>query len=219
MERKFNIEKLDKILLTQKEVDLLFEWRDNHKEFVRDYKPVLLSGRIMVDDYLDMAFVDKFSFVYFDIYYNNKIIHSFALNTKTKKGITTFTQLNMGEKEFEYNSSLVSLHASLMAYMEYYSDKKEYVEVKDVVNNKAVKKRGKKSSKKSKTNIVRIKKKVYKINVTKESIQLDRKRYERKVEKWSVRGHWRTLKSGNKVWIKPYVKGQGKEITPKDYRL
>lgn len=34
--------------------------------------------------------------------------------------------------------------------------------------------------------------------------------YERHIDSWGVRGHWRTYKSGKKVWIKPQVRGNGK---------
>lgn len=41
---------------------------------------------------------------------------------------------------------------------------------------------------------------------------------------WSVSGHWRTLKSGKRIWIAPYYKGKDRdkeasEITPKEYRF
>ena len=37
-------------------------------------------------------------------------------------------------------------------------------------------------------------------------------------EAWQVKGHFRTYKSGKKVWIKPFQKGKGK-IKDKEYRL
>jgi len=37
-------------------------------------------------------------------------------------------------------------------------------------------------------------------------------------ESWNVRGHFRTLKSGKKVFVKPYVKGKGRKIE-KEYIL
>lgn len=42
--------------------------------------------------------------------------------------------------------------------------------------------------------------------------------YHRIIESWNVRGHWREYKNGNKVWIKPYKKGDGKLVN-KDYLL
>ncbi len=37
-------------------------------------------------------------------------------------------------------------------------------------------------------------------------------------EAWQVKGHFRTYKSGKKVWIKPFQKGKGK-IKEKEYKL
>lgn len=37
---------------------------------------------------------------------------------------------------------------------------------------------------------------------------LNSRKYERAASCWGVRGHWRTLKSGKKVWIKSYEKGK-----------
>ena len=40
---------------------------------------------------------------------------------------------------------------------------------------------------------------------------------------WSVAGHWRTLKSGKRVWVKPHLKGKDREngsvFCPKEYRF
>lgn len=41
---------------------------------------------------------------------------------------------------------------------------------------------------------------------------------------WSVSGHWRTYKSGKRIWISPYYKGkdrekQDAEFSPKEYRF
>lgn len=41
---------------------------------------------------------------------------------------------------------------------------------------------------------------------------------QRLTEAWSVRGHYRHYKSGKTVYIKPYMKGNGKTI-PKEYKL
>lgn len=48
---------------------------------------------------------------------------------------------------------------------------------------------------------------------------MDKRRYERHMEKWNVKGHYRTYKSGKKVWIEPQVRGAGKEVTPKEYKM
>lgn len=44
------------------------------------------------------------------------------------------------------------------------------------------------------------------------------KKYNRYIESWGVIGHFRTLRSGKKIWIKPYQKGTGK-TNAKEYKL
>lgn len=46
-----------------------------------------------------------------------------------------------------------------------------------------------------------------------------RKNYNRFTESWGVRGHYRTLKSGKKVFIKAYTKGNKDKYKPKNYEL
>lgn len=48
--------------------------------------------------------------------------------------------------------------------------------------------------------------------------EVDKKPMVRHTESWTVRGHWRTIKTGKEVWIKPHVKGIG-EITTKIYKV
>lgn len=56
---------------------------------------------------------------------------------------------------------------------------------------------------------------VYTLNPTGE---ITRSGYDRHKDSWLVTGHWRHYKSGKKVWINPYVKGEG-ELEQKKYKL
>jgi len=49
-------------------------------------------------------------------------------------------------------------------------------------------------------------------------IDTNKREYQRHTESWRVRGHYRTYKSGKKVWIKPQVRGKGK-TKGKDYTI
>lgn len=209
------IDKLDKILMSKEDLDNLFKWRDNHKEYVRNFKSTLKEGVIKIGDFHEQSFHDMGDHYLYVVYNKGKKIHEVEWDKATKIGRTKFTLLE-GVDEFEYNQDIISLHASLMAYMEYYSDKKEYVEI-ETVQETVVKER--KYKKKYKRTPVKIERKVYKVNINKEATVRDKRRYERVMSKWTVRGHWRHLKTGKKVWVRPHVKGSGKEINPKDYKL
>lgn len=46
-----------------------------------------------------------------------------------------------------------------------------------------------------------------------------KKQIERKTDTWTVRGHYRTLKNGKKIFIKSYIKGKKNCVKPKEYKL
>jgi hypothetical protein len=51
--------------------------------------------------------------------------------------------------------------------------------------------------------------KVCRINTEEMNKEKEKREFQRHVEKWSVRGHYRTLKNGKKIWIEAHEKGQG----------
>lgn len=147
-----SIEKMDRIILSPGDIDNLFLWRDNHKDYVRNFKPVLKEGVIEVGEFHRQVFEDKGHVVVYTVYnhVNNeyKKLYQLAWNKFLK---TAEIQFNNFVKDFdtvEYNRSIISLHASMMAYMEYYGDKKEYVQASRVTMNKPSKNRKKSSAKK-----------------------------------------------------------------------
>ncbi|AKQ08347.1 hypothetical protein PQE66_gp032 [Bacillus phage PBC2] len=211
-----DINKLDRITMSKEEHDELFEWRNKHKDLVRNFNPVLEKGMILVGDFHKQLFVqdgDKVILTVLDPR-NGVPRHVFQWYKSTQIGQTVHSDLDK-DMHFEYNNTVLSTYTSIMAYMEYYGSNKEYVDVQE--RSIEVPKKKKKKSK-GKKSFTRIKRKIYKISVPKEPVSTDRREYERHVEKWTVRGHWRQTKNG-KVWIKPYIKGEGKEVTPKEYKL
>jgi hypothetical protein len=210
-----NISNMDKIIMSSEDVDRLFLWRDNHKDYVRSFKSPITEGCIIFENFHNQVFIEEDGIINYTVYHGEKKVHQLTWNRLTGVGSSTFSMLK-GINEHEYNKSVVSLHASLMAYMEYYSDKKEYVEVSKVSieRKKKLTKKGKKSN-----HITKIRKTIYKIKIDDKSVIRDKARYERHIERWSVRGHWRETKNGNKVWVKPHVRGQGSEIKSKTYKI
>jgi len=66
---------------------------------------------------------------------------------------------------------------------------------------------------------VYINKKVYRFLQTPREPE-EKRAMERHVDSWHVRGHWRHLKSGKKVWVKAHVKGnRDAEPDIKPYRI
>lgn len=50
-------------------------------------------------------------------------------------------------------------------------------------------------------------------------LDIFKKKYNKHTESWGVRGHYRTLKSGKKVFVKAYTKGNKINYKSKDYKL
>lgn len=50
--------------------------------------------------------------------------------------------------------------------------------------------------------------KIYKPSVKRDP-NIESREYQRHIEKWSVRGHYRRLKNGEKIWIEPHTRGEG----------
>lgn len=214
-----DIDKLDRIILSKGDVDLLFQWRDNHKDYVRQFKPVLREGIIIIEDFHKQIFKEDDLYYRYTIFINEQKVYEFKWNKHTKTGTVLFSKMKFNkDEEIEYNHSIISLHATLMAYMEYYSDNKEYVEVNEVTTNKTKPKKKSNKSRTKKRVPIKIKKKIYKVKVNQSATKFDKRRYERKTQSWTVSGHWRHYKNGTKVWIESYQKGTG-DKTPKDYKI
>lgn len=211
------IEKYDRLVVTQEDIELLFEWRDKNKDLVQNFNPVLDNGVIINKSTPLVKYVfqkEGTKYLYTMITEKDgNAIHSMEWNLLTKIGRTMNTILNKEEVQ-EFNQVLISLHASLMAYMEHYRDNDEHVQSRSHEVTTGYKKQ-KKSKKKTP---IKIRRKTYSFTITEESLNEVTRSYERQIEKWTVRGHWRKTKNGQ-VWIKPHVKGTGKEVTPKEYKM
>jgi hypothetical protein len=59
----------------------------------------------------------------------------------------------------------------------------------------------------------------YELTLDAELCDLIKRNYNRHTLGWTVRGHWRTYKSGKKTWIKPSVRGDKDKITGKIYEV
>jgi hypothetical protein len=111
--------------------------------------------------------------------------------------------------------SVITVFASLMAYMEHYKEHRDLVRKKTIQSNKV-----KKNKNGKKKNIRKANKVIYNITVKEESNSEKREYKIDDSKSWIVRGHWRSLKNGKQIWIKPYKKGnlEGEE-KPATYRL
>lgn len=112
-------------------------------------------------------------------------------------------------------NALNNLIIGIIEYLNAPSKILDRKEVKELAPSKGNKKKGKKNKNK-KTYIYK-----YYYSVDNVNIGNNNKRtYERHTESWTSRGHWRTYKSGKKVWIKEQVKGRGRDkALTKEYKI
>ncbi|TVX86118.1 hypothetical protein FPZ44_24115 [Paenibacillus agilis] len=103
-----------------------------------------------------------------------------------------------------------------MAIFQYMNHHKHIVESK-IVRTSKVKKAKHKSG--SKNRVVKLTSVEYRIDFAKENTD-EKRSYERKTESWHQKGFWRYYKkSGKTVWIAEQIKGSGKNIEPKTYKM
>lgn len=104
----------------------------------------------------------------------------------------------------------------------YATHKKDIVR-KETITKQVKSAKSKSSSKKRKPpTFINIKNVTYTLDFTEgyEPSEKETREFQRLTESWLVRGHWRTYKSGKRVWIPAYKKGNKQvEITPKTYTV
>jgi len=238
------LDKVDKILLSAEDSKHLDDWWLNiHDGAFNDFHPVLEEGlishevnpNVIYDQSIVMAqdLTPKLLFLYFKqlddvrVYYeiyrmisDNQvayILKGIKNYAELKSDLTINTENHIGlrkEHAIHFLDSITSSHIALMNYMELYRD------VKERVSSKTVRKKSTKKAKngKNKKNTRPIKIVVYNVKVPQNAVTDEEKRaYQRMKEAWTVRGHWRTLPSGKKTWVKPHVKGNKEKLEPNIY--
>lgn len=102
---------------------------------------------------------------------------------------------------------------ALMLFAAYY---REEVERTKVVERKSLGTKIRKNGKRSNKRMLTVRKYTVGEELLGELPQPKRK-YEKHTESFGVRGHYRTLRSGKVVWVRPFVKGQRENVIDRDY--
>lgn len=227
-----NIDKIDRIMLSIEDVDKINKWHEYHFDEIKGsdlpLEECLLVIKGFYDPYQNRHDMEigvhfklersKFnlSFKIYDLS-DNTMVLSYSLDddwieSQRFNWTTSLENVKIPEKvaqeqaRFFTKVSLETFH-----YMVHVSE--NVIEIKE---QKTIQKKAKKKS--SKTGL-----RYVKINVNKYVIDFKggepNRKNERHVLAWNVRGHWRHYKSGKKVWIKPYPKGNKEDIESKIYKL
>lgn len=209
------LDKKDLILIkNEQEVNKLMEWKDANKRLVRNFNVVLNQAVIKYPNgmYHWFKWEDTASTPY---------MHHLLVSPNKDHIIIEFIAIPhyIGDDRFwkvqdlQYNGNpeveehfkqdMLTIHSTVMAYMEHYREVRERVSSKRV-SQPVVKKKKRKTKRVAKLGRI-----VYQINVP--SVESIKREYKRRSESWTVRGHWRNYKNGKKVWIRPHVRGEKKE--------
>lgn len=204
---------MNKVLLKEKDLQFLLQWRDEHKDLVRlGVAPMKAVKIICVDSGFTITGIREEKELRLTVNENGKGIGNLKfelLEDGLCKLVRDTTKLSK-----ENRQAVLTVYCSVMALIVFGKF------TVDVGQNAARKKESRptkptKSHKRSQRNGV-----TYILCTTDNELQMMAKGSHRSPRgSFSVRGHYRHYKSGKVVWIDEYQKGTGKAKKGKTYKL
>lgn len=235
-------EKLDRIVVSVEDYVKMLDWNHKNKDMydsdTLDFP--MTEGLLKLSQYVEKMHDIEVNQVLTEIYHFN-IIDSDTTN-ELKMRIESYNEttnenemsfdVEFVDNDFKFSNikhefkhisqdrviksceMIVSLHLTVLFYMTNAPQiVKETRETKYITK----KQKSKKSSKNNSTRRVKIQTVKYTFDYSEGS---EKRNYERSAELWTVRGHYRYYKkTGKRVWVKPYVKGEGENLEGKEYTL
>lgn len=200
---------MDKILLSNKDIETLLKWRDQNKELIRrnaaPFKGILLQ---FPESFIDIKAYNDAGKITFYLFINGH-----------KAGKITGRQLPGGLLQVKKNTtklssddiqSIITIYASLMALIVYHKPEAAAAAKEARQERPKKAKNGQERRKNSVTYLL-------KHSGSGPRIQ-QRGQHSSPAGVFTVRGHYRHYKDGRSVWIKPYKKGTGDQKN-KTYKL
>lgn len=222
----FNFEKLDKIIVSSKDVvdlekQLQIIKQNNpqvqtlsHVAIVEGILSVKLDGlNHNVHIYFDIS-SDIFKFeVFIDNHFDKKMM-KFEFNLMNQQIELHESFINKNKYAFiELAKSYVYWVTTCVLYITHCKD----LDNIDVLDERVQVNKKQRHKSKNKNKYTYITRKKYTINKI-EDVEKTRQQIIRHLDSWSVRGHYRKCQSGKVVWVKPHKKGKG-EVHPKTYKV
>ncbi|GAA0118880.1 hypothetical protein ACV3RH_02310 [Clostridium perfringens] len=140
--------------------------------------------------------------------------------TNIRKG---FSIIKLPKHQIEYYINYVSCrYAGIVGYFYLIQKNKKIITLETIArsqsgNNKNIQSKAKMTQYRS---IIKFEDIEITINTKNQnSLDIFKKKYNKHTNSWGVRGHYRTLKSGKKIFIKAYTKGDKNKYKPKDYEI
>lgn len=202
---------MDKIILSNKDVETLLIWRDNNKNLVRrnaaPFKSIVL---VFPDAKINIKTINNAGEITFYININGRPagkITAARLPFGFLKVIKNTTKLTPDDIQ-----SIITVFSSLMALIVYY-EPGPAATAENIIKQPGKKTASKTKPRKNKNNIT------YVLKSNKNGLcVLPHGKHASPAGVFGVRGHFRQYKDGRRVWINPYKKGTGKNKN-KTYKL
>ena len=217
---------MDKIYISQDEENKLFQWRDEHKNLVRNYKASIKKVKyILLDETSNPVIITVIDSgearVDFTITRQGKRLDSFCYDrykmTVNEKWYALKEPKAVKEAKSAGRQEAISIHASTQALLNH----RQRIEVdrgqetREDVESIVEKVQNREKTQK-KDNIIKISDIIY---TPAEAHTRGFRNYTKPTREISVRGHYRHYRSGKTIWIDEYKKNAGKDKKSKKYDL
>ena len=216
------------IELTNAELKTVMTWRDNNKDVVRDFKPFLVGGRVVVEENFSLSFAvfpqgERYSITLKYYAKGQKLLTVEALTSilgvcrvADIRGTKAYQRANFtNEQKNEIVQDMIGVFFAVNAYFLH------GITIDEEIPEKIAKTHGTggKSAEYSQRRTVKHLNKIYTIRGGNAPTVGKGERI-RHCEAWEVVGHYRHYKNGRVVYIAPYYKGKNKNaVKGKTYKL
>lgn len=204
---------MDKLVLTTDEIEKIFQWKDENKDYVRDMISPVKAIEIVCSDIGRLKCIRENDSVKVSLFNNYSKIADAKVDILPN--IRKFNVVSYKSKHIKLDdfAQLISLYFIVMALMTYGNEDKEY----EYTYNSTVETATANPKKKTGGNK---KNKVYILKNNKGTINLGVKGSHASPKGiFNVRGHWRHYKNGKKVCIAEYEKGSKNKKKSKTYAV
>ena len=206
-----NLDRLDKIVLSEDDVVTILDWdKENHHRFDSVDFP-MLEGVMVTSNYIDLLKRELHTGVHFKFDEDSMVLKIYEWESKNLIASFNTNYDSINNQELSNAKHFIHL---LMATFQYMNNNVHTVTERKITKNHTKKSNRKKSAKKG-NRIVKMSSVQYTFN---HYATTDKRTYERHIESWRVKGHWRHYKSGKIIWVEQHTKGIG-DVAPKTYKV
>lgn len=220
-----NLEKYDRVIVSKEDMAHIIQWEEDYfkKHGKGDNVDFPMSeGVIEIEQEHEQLGINVVASTYFKVnedifevrqFTKGEEFFSFKIGGEENEFYDIKTNVRSASKEDIDRSARMTTYLIFCVFQYMSHMTRNVVESKELKSIRK-KQKGKKASKNNRNRVVKLSVTKYTFNHAEPT-----KSYERHVMGWNVRGHWRQLKSGKRVWIKPHAKGDKEQIEAKEYRL